>query len=173
MSMCVRLCVCTCTDVYMYACALMLACVCVCVCVFVCVYVCMRDAATGRLEIVSLLRVPLSLQHVGNRGALPGYKPLVCTDKTTWRAKINYLQADPCTPRLAGASPALNVTIHEAIHFIAYSVDAPQRIGPIIFSFASLFYSKTQQENMKYYTDVFPCLSGFFLPAIELINWSS
>lgn len=37
----------------------------------------------------------------GNHGALPGYKPLVCTDKKTWRAKINYLQADPCTPRLA------------------------------------------------------------------------
>lgn len=44
------------------------------------------------------LRVPAAC---GNHGALPGYKPLVCTDKKTWRAKINYLQADPCTPRLA------------------------------------------------------------------------
>ena len=81
--------VCTFMCVYMYGCVYVCVCVnacvcvCVCVCVFVCVYVCMRDAATGRLEIVSLLRVPLSLQHVGNRGALPGYKPLVCTDKTT------------------------------------------------------------------------------------------
>lgn len=69
---------------------------CVCICLFVRVCGCCRQVED------CLPPEGLSLPAAcGNHGALPGYKPLVCTDKKTWRAKINYLQADPCTPRLA------------------------------------------------------------------------
>lgn len=58
----------------------------------------------------------------GNHGTLPGYKAPVCTNKQTWRAKINDLQAHPCMLWHFGNFPASNFTINEAITLITYFI---------------------------------------------------
>lgn len=86
----------------------------VCVCVFLCCFSSRQEKDWLPPE---ALWFPAAC---GNHGALPGYKPPVCTDKQTWRAKINYSQAHPCMLWRLGTFPALNVTIYEASAVTTY-----------------------------------------------------
>lgn len=93
-------------------------CVCVCVCAHTCAFLCYYSSRQGKDWLPPEgLWLPAAC---GNHGALPGYKPSVCTDKQTWRAKINYLQAHPCMLWRLGTFPALNVTIYEASAVTTY-----------------------------------------------------
>lgn len=93
---------------------------CVCVCVFV--YLCACAVAAGRLKIVSPLRASLSLQHVGTMARCQDTSPSSVLTRRHEEQRLIIYKQTPVHHVWLGTSPALNVTIYEAIHFIAYSI---------------------------------------------------
>lgn len=92
----------------------------VCVCVFV--YLCARAVAAGRLKIVSPLRASLSLQHVGTMARCQDTSPSSVLTRRHEEQRLIIYKQTPVHHVWLGTSPALNVTIYEAIRFIAYSI---------------------------------------------------
>lgn len=88
-------------------------------CVRMCARVCVL--AAGRLKIVSPLRASLSLQHVGTMARCQDTSPSSVLTRRHEEQRLIIYKQTPVRHVCLGTSPALNVTIHEAIHFIAYS----------------------------------------------------
>lgn len=91
-------------------------CACVCVCLCACV------VAAGRLKIVSPLRASLSLQHVGTMARCQDTSPSSVLTRRHEEQRLIIYKQTPVHHVWLGTSPALNVTIYEAIRFIAYSI---------------------------------------------------
>lgn len=86
--------------------------VCLCACVL----------AAGRLKIVSPLRASLSLQHVGTMARCQDTSPSSVLTRRHEEQRLIIYKQTPVHHVWLGTSPALNVTIYEAIRFIAYSI---------------------------------------------------
>ncbi len=100
---------------HMHACVLQAAarvCVCLCACV----------VAAGRLKIVSPLRASPSLQHVGTMARCQDTSPSSVLTRRHEEQRLIIYKQTPVHHVWLGTSPALNVTIYEAIRFIAYSI---------------------------------------------------
>lgn len=92
------------------------------VCVYLCVCMCVCVVAAGRLKIVSPLRASLSLQHVGTMARCQDTSPSSVLTRRHEEQRLIIYKQTPVHHVWLGTSPALNVTIYEAIRFIAYSI---------------------------------------------------
>lgn len=88
------------------------------------VYACVRVLAAGRLKIVSPPRASLSLQHVGTMARCQDTSPSSVLTRRHEEQRLIIYKQTPVHHVWLGTSPALNVTIYEAIRFIAYSIEA-------------------------------------------------
>lgn len=106
--------------------------------------------AAGRLKIVSPLRASLSLQHVGTMVRCQDTSPSSVLTRRHEEQRLIIYKQTPVHHVWLGTSPALNVTVYEAIHFIAYSIQALWKIcciNPCIFSHTE-FYIKGQHFSL-------------------------
>lgn len=75
--------------------------------------------AAGRLKIVSPLRASLSLQHVGTMARCQDTSPSSVLTRRHEEQRLIIYKQTPVRRVWLGTSPALNVTIYEAIPLIS------------------------------------------------------
>ena len=114
--------------------------------VFVSVCLCV---AGGRLNIVSPLRASLSLQHVGTMVCCQDTSPSSVLTRRHEEQRLIIYKQTPVHHVWLGTSPALNVTIYEAIHFIVYSIQAPWNIICLRICTFSYGIPKPWASNIK------------------------